>query len=190
MTLPVHVEIRNVLQRELGSGERLLWTGRPRQGIRVRPADLLLIPLSVLFAGFAVNWVVGVIRDGTAPFMVVFGIPFVLVGAYVTVGRFIVDGYKRARIYYGLTNERAIIWTPEGVESVALRNLEGLSVKDVGRGTGTISFGINEAFPLIAGTNWPGASRGQPPQFDMIDDARAVYAQIRDAQRALVRIGA
>ena len=36
--------------------EELLWTGRPPAGIRLRRADIYLIPFSLMWAGLAILW--------------------------------------------------------------------------------------------------------------------------------------
>lgn len=184
-------ESQQQLQRELGSGERLLWTGRPRQGLRLRTADALMIPFSVMWGGFAVYWEVGVLRQGGPTFFALWGIPFILVAVYITVGRFFYDSYQRSRTYYGLTDQRAIIRTPGGVKSLSLNGLADLSLKERGDRSGTISFGAGDPrYTFFAGAGWPGMGRFLPPSFDMIDNARQVYTQIRDAQRTSGRIGA
>jgi hypothetical protein len=102
------------VQRELTSGERLLWEGRRRGGVKLRGSDFFLIPFSLLWGGFAIVW------ESMALFVVpknnpagwvfpLFGIPFVLAGLYIIFGRFIVDAKMRARTEYALTNRRAII---------------------------------------------------------------------------------
>jgi len=44
------------IARELTSGEKLLWSGRPRQGLVLRPTDTLVIPCLGNLAVRAVRW--------------------------------------------------------------------------------------------------------------------------------------
>jgi hypothetical protein len=60
-------EAERAIRSELSSGEKLLWSGQPSGGLRLRPADALMIPFSLLWAGFAVSWELSVVRTG-APF--------------------------------------------------------------------------------------------------------------------------
>ena len=102
-------ELENDLRKELTGGEKLLWTGRPKAGFVLRSADVFLIPFSLFWCGFALFWEFGVIATGAPFFFKIWGIPFVLVGLYMTIGRFFVDSIRRKNTRYGITDNRVII---------------------------------------------------------------------------------
>jgi hypothetical protein len=83
----------------LAPGEDVLWTGTPKQGFMLHPFDALLIPFSLLWAGFAIFWETMAIKTGAPMFFWLWGVPFVLVGIYMTIGRFFYDRYVRARTF-------------------------------------------------------------------------------------------
>src|SRR5512145_2674932 len=99
-------DIENELRPNLSSDAKLIWTGKPKTGIVFRGSDAFLIPFSLLWGGFAVFWETNVIATGAPFFFKLWGIPFVLVGLYLTVGRFFFDAKKRANTIYGLTSDR------------------------------------------------------------------------------------
>jgi len=168
---------------ELERNERQLWAGAPRQGLVFRPSDALMIPFSVLWAGFAVIWEASALRGGAPGFFALWGIPFVLFGLYFTVGRFFGDAWRRTRTAYALTNERIIIRSATSMKSLNLRTLSDVTLTERADGSGTITFGPNPFPPwMTGGMQWPGIA--QAPSFELIPSARQVYAQIRDAQRA------
>src|SRR6266446_652949 len=168
-----------VLESYLDSGERLLWSGQPRGGIRLRAQDAFLIPLSILWCGFAIFWETSVIRTGAPFFFMLWGIPFVCMGLFLVFGRFIADARSRARTFYGVTGERILIVSglfSQQIKSLQLRTLTDVSLTQRSDGSGTISFGptnyMNSFFPVGA---WPGAGRYAPPSFDLIERAKEVY---------------
>ena len=140
----------SILSPELGSGERLLWSGRPRGGLRLRPQDVVLIPFSLLWGGFAIFWEIMALSTtakAPAPFRFLFplfGLPFVMIGLYMIVGRFFFEARARARTIYGVTNQRILI--VGGARGAQTRSLELSAIPELSLvqhkdGTGTITFG-------------------------------------------------
>jgi hypothetical protein len=169
--------------------ERVLWAGRPRQGIVLRSSDWVSIPFAAVWLYFVVGiFTTTASSAASAPFpFEVMPFFFVAVGLYLLVGRFIVEAWQRANTFYGLTTECVYIveryWTGK-TRSVSLRTMPELSIEARGDGPGTITFGTGAVLPVWGG--WPGRSRLTIPAFDSINDARAVYQLIREAQRALL----
>ena len=127
------------LSDELESGEKLLWSGRPRQGIVFRSSDIFLIPFSLLWGGFAIFWEVAVLyatsRSGINTPQAVkfvfprFGLPFVVIGFYMIFGRFFTDSAQRRKTVYGITDQRVIIRS--GLFSRATKSLNLRTLSDV-----------------------------------------------------------
>lgn len=121
-----------------------------------------------------------------------FGVPFVIIGLYLIVGRFFVDAKMRARTTYGVTNDRVIIVNglfSQQVKSLQLRTVSDISLIEKSDGSGTITFGPSLFGNFFAGGSWPGGMRNSPPSFDMIECAREVYETIRRAQKAALANG-
>jgi hypothetical protein len=184
----------SIIERELSPGERLVWSGQPRGGFRLRAADAFLIPFSVAWCGFAVFWEVMALKiagkggDPIAAVFPLFGVPFVIVGLYLVFGRFVVDARVRERTFYGITNERIIIVSGlfgRRTKSLNLRTLSDISLTERPDGSGTITFGPSH--PLghwFASGAWPGAGQYTAPGFHMIDRAKEIYDVIRQAQKS------
>jgi hypothetical protein len=102
--------------RLLESGERLLWSGRPRQGIVFRAVDIILIPFSLFWLSIVAlfGWFVlpqsGSVAEaeGVLLALVICG-AFLLVGLYLLIGRHLADCIRRASTFYAVTDRRVII---------------------------------------------------------------------------------
>jgi hypothetical protein len=169
---------------ELNSGERIIWSGQPQQGFMLRPADALVIPFSFMWAGFAVFWEFGVISSGAPFFFMLWGIPFVLVGLYITIGRFFVDMLQRSRTFYALTTERVIILSglfTQNVKTIKLQRLPEINLTTRSNGRGTITFGASHPMSwMYAGGGFPTTARyHMAPSFEMINNAKMVYQKIK-----------
>ncbi len=176
-----------MISKELDPGERLLWAGVPRQGFLLRGTDALAIPFSLAWCGFAVFWEYEVLSVRGPLVLKLWGIPFVLLGLYLVFGRFIVDALQRGAAAYGLTDRRLVIsggaFMGRSVTSSDLRTLTNLTMREHGNGYGSIAYG-----PLLPYYNYGRFGRGSAPWFtggpcvlDHLEDARAVFAQIRAA---------
>src|SRR4051812_28676436 len=107
-------------------GERVLWSGQPAQGLQLSPRDIFLIPFSVLWCGFAFFWEGSVISQGAPPFFMLWGIPFIAVGLFVSVGRFFLDAWARASMHYAVTDRRILISRARPTASFQALSLETL----------------------------------------------------------------
>ena len=181
---------QNEIAQTLDSGESLIWSGAPHQGMLLRPNDIFMIPFSLLWGGFAIFWEASVVRlSGPASvFMSLWGIPFVLVGLYMIVGRFFVDARIRAKTFYGLTNRRAIIISglfSRTTNSIPLRTLTDISLQERPDRSGTVLLGRPQPYSSwSSGMRWPGMSQYSTPAFEMIPNAKTVHDQLLEAQRA------
>ena len=178
-------DARQLILREVGPAEHLVWAGAPREGLVLRPSDAAMIPFSLMWGGFTFFWEASVIQSNAPFFFRLWGIPFVAAGIYLIVGRFFVDAYMRKRMAYGFTDQRVIIlsggWS--GVKSLPLDTLSDLTLTEKGDGSGTITLGPASpwaAYPLgLRGYRAPAA-----PAFEFIENARQVYTRLREAQAA------
>jgi len=179
-------EAEREIAKELEADERLMWSGAPREGVVLRRGDIVLIPFSVLWGGFAIFWEATVLRSGAPLFFALWGIPFVLVGLYLIFGRFFVDAKSRARTAYGVTDRRIVVVAglrSRSVRSLPLSAVPEIVLDEMADGSGTITFGPSHPMTRWAGgAGWPGARRSVGISFDMIPRAREVYGRIRDAQ--------
>ena len=173
---------------ELDPGERIIWSGRPQQGLILRPADALMIPFSIMWGGFAIFWEFTAVSGGAPFFFVLWGIPFVLVGLYMIFGRFFVDAAQRNKTYYALTNERVIIISGlfnQNVKMLKLQKLPEINISTKSNGKGTITFGASRPMAwMYAGGGFPNTGRyNLAPSFEMIDDVKTVYQKIKYLER-------
>ena len=177
--------MRDDLRQTLLPGERVLWEGEPYKGLILRPIEAFLIPFSLLWGGFAVFWNVGVwFTDKNVsdlPFKL-FGVPFLIAGLYITVGRFLLDMRMRSHLHYAVTDRRILIYRQGGnstAKSVDIKRLPSIELNERRDGYGTIRFGA--AMSYFNGRNF---GIWQPtfdptPQFLRVPSVRSVYELIQ-----------
>ena len=188
----IDADVHALLRPYLLDGERLLWTGRPETGIKFRRQDVLLIPFSLLSGGFALFWNVLVWTMGAPLVFLLWGIPFLLAGLYITVGRFIHDALVRAGLVYAVTDRRVLIlrtgrWGR--LRSLEIAYLPMLELEEKGNGRGTVRFDLEETFNIWGNGGFRAwmPSSGSRLCFEGIDQPRIPYDLIRreaDRKRA------
>src|SRR5437899_10880259 len=96
--------VRQRLQGELLSGERILWVGQPDPSILLSRADIFLVPFSVMWGGFALVFagiiVAGLVAKGGSGGLVcplVWPLPFLVVGQSMLWGRFVHKRWRTSR---------------------------------------------------------------------------------------------
>lgn len=173
-------DIETELRPHLSSGERFIWTGRPKTGIVFRPSDAFMIPFSLFWGGFAVFWEVGVIATGAPFFFKLWGIPFVLVGIYLIIGRFFADARKRANTIYGITQDRILIKSGifnRDIQSLNIKTLSEINLSQKSDNSGTITLGPTYSMTFMMQRKDSNAAN-QVPCLEFIDDVKEVYDKI------------
>ncbi len=170
-------------RKNLLSDEKILWQGAPAQGLVFTRQDWFLIPFSAMWGGFAFFWEAAT----QAPLLMrLWGIPFVLVGLYLIVGRFVLDASVRRGTQYAVTNRRILIFLSgpfAKLTTISLNQLPETSLIGEANGRGTIRFGQTVSGWNNSFSSWT-PSLDPTPQFFAIENAGAVYNMI---QRETVR---
>ncbi len=101
------LSIENEIQSELQDGEQLLWQGKPNPNRLLSKYDIFMVPFSILWFGAVLFGFIKTRDNGFFPFdiMLLF---FCIVGAYITIGRFLLKRSRRKKTIYLLTDKRAV----------------------------------------------------------------------------------
>jgi hypothetical protein len=164
--------------------ETVRWTGEPPTGFLWRTSDFALVPFSLMWGGFALFWESMVISSGAPLVMMLFGVPFVLIGIYLVAGRFVWDANVRARTRYAVTDRAAYV-VVSGIGG-SVRRYAGPALAEVlverkDDGSGTLRFGPN----AIVRGQWYSTRSALASQnaFEAIHDVDHAYDAVRQAAR-------
>lgn len=180
---------RQLLAPYLLSGETLVWTGRPDPAKHFSASDVYLVPFSLLWGGFAVFWTIGALRQGAPVPFALFGLPFVALGLYFIVGRFIYKANRKRRTVYGLTEGRALVATSSG--SLSEAPIQRTPIDQTRSRDGrhlTVTFGSStrgwSAGPRYANTGMEFFDRGASPLgFYDVPDVVGLETALRGVRR-------
>jgi hypothetical protein len=185
--------ITEVFRPYLFAGERVLWSGQPKQGVTLSGRDTFLIPFSLIWGGFAIFWNAMVwlgpfdSNDGSPGwFFKLWGLPFLVAGLYLIVGRFFHDARIRKNLLYRVTEQRIIVLRKSKFTSLDIHHLPRLELSEHRDGTGTLAFEPSNFGPWggMSGFSLWLPALGGATQFFRIRDPRKVYELIRNEARS------
>ena len=171
------------LRHLLRPGERILWRGRPVARRFILRGSLLVIPFTFVWFAFAIFWEASALTSRAPGFFALWGLPFIAVGAYISVGRFFVAWREAQRTAYVLTDQRILVAGGAfgtRIQELALRTLPSPSLDQGTDGVGTITFGPTWPYSSWVPAGWP-MMRMTSPSFTTIADASAVFRRIDEA---------
>lgn len=187
----------------LDEGETILWQGRPVTGVRLR--DFFGFPLifGLFFTGFSLVWITMarmMTRGEEFSIFPLFGLPFLLVGLYVSFGLPFGKDYVRKRSWYTLSDRKAYVATElfgrRRLKAVPYAEMNILELEDGSPGSVTFKREVSVSQYTRRSRNGGRSRRTQTTTtntgFERIEDARAVYRMIaarREPARAPVAQG-
>jgi hypothetical protein len=175
------------IQPELMPGESIHWAGAPNPTVIFHSDDWATIPFSVMWTGFTVFWEAGALgywgkepRQGEPnTFMVLWGIPFLVIGNYMLWGRFFIDAWLKRRTFYAVTNRRVLVVQEGWKKKTSMTFLESIpTIEREGGEIGTLWFGPK--YPIFAGRGKKTRDItrflvGDVPVFADIDNVESVH---------------
>jgi hypothetical protein len=173
-------------------GERIQWSGQPKQGLALSARDSLLIPFSLMWGGFAIFWNIAVWSfpdsggDNPDLFFRLWGLPFLVVGLYLIAGRFFHDARVRKNMFYAVTDQRILVLRGSRITSLDIHRLPRLELSEHRDGTGTLAFEAANFGPWggMNGFSWWVPALSSATQFFRIEHPRTVYELIRNQAHA------
>lgn len=179
-----YIDPRSEIIDQLQGDEKLLWADKPLTGIKFRITDIFVTLFSTVWLGFSIFWTY--MAAETSFIFALFGIPFILIGLFLFIGRYFFDALSRKNTVYGLTNKRIIMKSglfSKSYKSVFLDSLPSLSYTDKSDGSGDISFGHTiESFK-----NGKIKNKREFPitRMEFIPNASSVHNKIADAKSSV-----
>ena len=180
----------SALEPHLVSGERALWTGRPDPTKRLTKTDLVAVPFTLVWGGFAIFWETSVIASGAPLFFALWGIPFVAVGLYLIFGRFAYRAWLRRRTVYAVTDRRVLKLirrhSGDSVQALFLDAIPAVNRELRPDGSGTVLFGTSSVQARASALLPVAIARveGVPLAFEDVPDAAYVAELVTELRQS------
>ena len=169
-------------QKYLKQDESVVWSGRPKRGIQIRDADLILIPMSIIMIGFAIILNYTLLHYESSFVFKMFGVLLAGAGIYVGILRFFTDASRRAHTFYCITTRRVLILVAnkkQRIRTLPLKNIDRMDKILEKDGSGFIIFGAtNPLFPWLFGGFY--FTQSSVPGLELLPDVELVYRIISD----------
>lgn len=150
----IRINLNEKFSRFLKVEETILWTGKPKSGILIRDADIILIPMSIILLGFSIILDYVLIHFESNFIFKFIGVTFALLAIYMGGMRFLFDALKRKRTFYCITNKRVLVISGKKgkVKTLPLKNIDRLDKTEEKDGSGFLIFGnTNPLWPWLFG---------------------------------------
>ena len=178
----------SIFQDLLDPAEKIIWTGKPRQGFLFWRSDIFFVPFSLIWAVLAYLWEFQT-AISNVPFQDKLWSVFSLsVAAYILLLRFFVDAAYRYLTFYAITNQRVLIHTglfKTSLISLPLAELKEINIDQRKNGSGDIVFGpLDPKAWIYTGGGWPKMGSQMPtPAFELLKDPRVVHKKILEQRK-------
>lgn len=133
------------IQQFLFSDEYVLWQGTPGKGVLLEKIDYFIIPFIIFWLIIPTQVMIIAVLGGHI-FESLFFVPFLLVGFYLLVGRFIIKKKIMSQTLYTITDKRVIFIENKKITFLDRKNLPEVSLELLKDGWGTINFKSNLSF--------------------------------------------
>ena len=179
--------MEEIFKNDLLQGEKILWTSQPNPNINFSSGDIFMVPFSLLWGGFAFFWEAIALFAPTPIFFKLFGLPFLLVGLYFILGRFIYKKIRKKKTFYAVTNKRVLTLSnlfSKRIEAAYINVIPTMNKSIRKDGFGTIVFGNSNLLATLygnTGLDFFAAYYGMnAPTFYDIPEANNVYDLVND----------
>ncbi|MCY7360637.1 MAG: hypothetical protein LH629_01005 [Ignavibacteria bacterium] len=169
------IEIDKKFEVHLKENEKIVWSGRPKQGILMRDVDIIIIPMSLILFGFALIMDYAAFTYQVSFVFKSLGVLLSLSVIYIGVLRFFVNANHRKKLFYCITSKRILVLSgKKKFSTLPLRNIESLDKTTENDGSGFITFGtVNPVWPWLFGGFYFTAEN--IPGLELVPDADIVY---------------
>jgi hypothetical protein len=192
-------DVNEVFQEHLLKGENILWSGQPDPKVIFAPADLFIVPFSVLWGGFMIFVIYSILSSMTNGnnseppdvFFIIIPIIFMIIGLYFIFGRFFFKKWKKQRTYYAVTNRRVLVLMKafgQQLHEYNIKLISGINKRVRADGIGTLTFGGNQSIFYNGGQYYGNTGMDILPFYGFqlafydIPNANEVYKLIMDIQ--------